>query len=135
MRTRHQTALALLLALGAGIVGLPAGAQQQQQGVDADADGYITAEEAGAAAEQRFTTIDVDRSGGLSQEETTAALGGVVDPGAVFGGMDADRNREISRDEWLGWYDKHFAEMAGEQEGRLPAAEFMGLQWGDRAKQ
>ncbi len=153
MKARTATALALFVSLG---LALPAAAQQQQgpaarqpgttgvtnpeaaaaEEIAADADQYVTAEEAAAYDEQRFGAI----TGGqeyMTREQFDAELTGLGSKAvaATFEQVDEDGDGQISRAEWLLWRQQRFTEATAGTEGRMGAEEYQTWERGGEATQ
>ena len=145
MKTSTSTAVALLLGLG---LALPAAAQQQtgaetpvpDQGVpeqspearaaeeiaagaDADADQYVTGEEAAAYHQRRFGEI----TGGterMTQEQFTGAMTEAEEIGTLAAEVDQDGDGFITPDEWMAWHEQRFATVTEGTEGRMAAQDY-----------
>ncbi len=94
---------------------------------DVEGTGFVTTDEARACYDEYFGAI----SGGadhVTLDQIRAGLPEAEDPEAVFAEADLDRDQVITREEWLAWRERGFAEAA--PEGQMPVEDYAGWHLG-----
>lgn len=117
MTMMNSTAIGLLAGLGLALGSLPAAAQQQEEFnsavCDTDNNGYISADEAAACADQQYSDW-VGEEESLSQERFGESFGpGGDESGTMYSEMDADGDGHVTREEWMAWRERTFTEAPG----------------------
>ena len=115
MKSYAVAAIAFCACAGA------AWADDNAHGVDADRDGRITRAEAQAARQAAFARIDADGDGYISAQEREAAAAAQRRRG--WGRVDADNDGRISRDEFLNQPMRLFDRFDRDGDGVLDASE------------
>ncbi len=127
-----STALALLFGLGVALTGSPAAAQQSMAAeiCDRNEDGFIDSQESYVCGDARFDELS-EGSEYIAGETFMSTYSLADDPEGLFGEIDADRDEQISREEWRGWGEAGFAEATADTEGRMEVGDYDRWQQGE----
>ena len=135
MRHHHYptTALALLFGLGVAATGTPAAAQGAGAAeiCDRNEDGFIDSQESWVCADARF---DEASGGGEYITEGRHFINlypGEDDAIGLYDEIDADQDRQISRDEYRAWYEGRFAAATEATGGRMAVADYERFERGE----
>jgi hypothetical protein len=110
--------------------------------VDADHDGFISAEEAASAADQVFTAMDSDDDGSITIEEYMSVRMGSGEgrnperqaarqaaKEARFAEMDTDKNSSVSKAEFMDGGKAHLDAADTDKDGKVTPWEFRRQAW------
>jgi EF hand len=116
MRSGVPIAILGVVGLAASLIPTPTVAQDLRFACAADHDGAITAEQAQGCAERR-PVVAREGAKALAEEQLAAAL----DADSLqqqFAQADRDGDGQISRDEWMLWFGRAYAEATKANEAR-----------------
>jgi hypothetical protein len=158
MKLRRQitfaVAVAALVANGSAIYaqsggGMGRGLMERFQTIDANSDGVVTAQEAGAWHESVFLVMDADQDGKLTNGEYMAVqMGRGADPAqrgpryderqaekaARFTEMDDDKDGFVTKEQFLADGQARFAAADLDKSGMLAPEEFAAARWAMQVK-
>jgi hypothetical protein len=118
-------------------MGGPAGTGRDAWLADRDRDGFVSAEEAAAHFEARFTQLDADGDEAVSEAEFVGASPAAPGPRHVqmlaarkqrFQAMDADKDGFVTEAEFLKAGEQRFATLPRDAQGRVGVWAFRGAQ-------
>jgi hypothetical protein len=115
------TAVALLAGLGMLSGALPAAAQQQGTTTcDQDNNGYVSASEARTCAESDWSAIVGDEES-MTRERFDERWSGADDVDQMWEEADADRDNQVTSEEWTAWQERRFSAATEGDEQGLPS--------------
>jgi hypothetical protein len=115
------TAVALLAGLGMLSGALPAAAQQQGTTTcDQDNNGYVSASEARTCAESDWSAIVGDEAS-MTRERFDERWSGADDVDQMWEEADADRDNQVTSEEWTAWQERRFSAATEGDEQGLPS--------------
>lgn len=117
MRSGVPIAIWMVLGAAASLTPTPAAAQDLRFACAADHDGAITAQESQGCAERRFFVVG-EGANAPAAEQLAAGLPDADSLQQQFAQADRDGDGQISRDEWMLWFGRAYAEAAKANEAR-----------------
>jgi EF hand len=127
MTTLRREIACMLLAVGAGMIVVPASVSAQTSGADAvkmldtDHDGTLDLAECKAAAEATFDKLDADKSATLDQQELGDRATITIVPASQHGFMFFETRP--SKADYIGFVVKRFDVVDPDHEGKIDAKE------------